>query len=120
MSEFFYNTHVFCCTNQRPDGHTRGCCHSKQATKLRNYMKARVKELGLPETRVNVAGCLDRCELGPVMVVYPEGIWYRYTTTDDIDEIIQSHLIDGQPVTRLQLAHEDTGKENNDNKGQNT
>lgn len=110
MSELFYTTHIFCCTNQRPEGHKRGCCQEKDATKLRNYMKARIKELGLPETRVNTAGCLDRCELGPVMVVYPEGIWYRYQSTEDIEEIIHTHLIEGNHVDRLKLAHDEEGQ----------
>jgi len=66
-------------------------------------MKARVKQLGLPNVRVNAAQCLDRCELGPTMVIYPEGIWYRYRSTADIDEIIESHLIAGKPVERLML-----------------
>lgn len=100
----FYRSHIFFCQNQRPDGHPRGCCEAKGATKLRNYMKVRVKELGLPQTRVNTAGCLDRCELGPVMVIYPEGTWYRYETQDDIEEILQSHLIDGRIVDRLRIG----------------
>ena len=66
-------------------------------------MKARAKELGVPGTRINTAGCLDRCELGPVMVIYPEGIWYGYRTREDIDEILESHLIGGRPVARLRL-----------------
>ncbi|WP_309471276.1 hypothetical protein [Thalassospira profundimaris] len=70
---------------------------------MRNYMKVRVKELGLPATRINTAGCLDRCELGPVMVIYPQGTWYRYESQDDIEEILQTHLIEGKIVERLQL-----------------
>ena len=99
-----YRAHIFCCTNERPPGHARGCCKEKGAEKLRNYMKARVKELDIPETRVNVAGCLDRCEEGPVMVIYPEGVWYTYRCTDDIDEIISRHLLKGERVERLLLA----------------
>tara|TARA_E500000318_G_scaffold96882_1_gene97433 strand:- start:109 stop:324 length:216 start_codon:yes stop_codon:yes gene_type:complete len=67
-------------------------------------MKIRAKELGLPMTRINTAGCLDRCELGPVMVVYPEGTWYRYETMEDIDTILTDHLVGGQVVKRLQLS----------------
>jgi len=62
-----------------------------------------VKELGLGEMRVNSAGCLDRCDLGPVMVVYPEGVWYNYRTREDVDEIVESHLKGGKPVERLRL-----------------
>lgn len=99
-----YQYHVFCCTNRRPDGHKLGCCASKGGETLRNYMKARARELGIAATRINAAGCLDRCADGPVMVVYPEGIWYRYDSQADVDAILQEHLIGGQPVTRLRLA----------------
>ena len=61
----YYKAHVFCCTNERPAGHERGCCKEKGADKLQNYMKARVKELGIKDVRINKSGCLDRCELGP-------------------------------------------------------
>src|SRR6266436_6301640 len=87
----FYRTHIFCCTNTRPPGHPRGCCSEKGSEKLRNYMKVRAKELGIVDTRVNAAGCLDRCELGPTMVIYPEGVWYGYRNTADIDEILETH-----------------------------
>lgn len=103
--DLYYKAHVFCCNNQRPDGHPRGCCKSKNADDLRNYMKARVKEAGVDGVRVNVAGCLDRCEAGPVMVIYPEGIWYTYKTRDDVDEIIDTHLKGGAVVERLRLAN---------------
>lgn len=100
----YYKAHIFCCTNERPPGHARGCCKEKGAEKLRNYMKSRIKELGVDGARVNVAGCLDRCELGPVMVIYPEGTWYTYASTDDVDEIITRHLQNGERVERLLLT----------------
>lgn len=99
----FYDHHVFVCTNERPAGHKRGCCKSKGAEQLRNYMKARAKEFGLARVRINNAGCLDRCELGPTMVIYPEGVWYSPKTTADIDEILQTHLVEGGRVERLML-----------------
>jgi len=67
-------------------------------------MKVRAKELGLAATRINAAGCLDRCELGPTMVIYPEGVWYSYRNTADIDEILETHLVKGGRVTRLMLG----------------
>jgi (2Fe-2S) ferredoxin len=103
----FYRCHVFCCTNERPAGHARGSCAGRGAVKLRDYMKARAKELGLTDVRINAAGCLDRCELGPTVVVYPEGVWYRCERREDVEEILQSHLKRGERVWRLMLAPED-------------
>ena len=99
----FYGTHVFCCTNERPAGHPRGCCKAKGSERLRNYMKARAKELGLKDVRINASGCLDRCELGPSVVVYPEGVWYSVQTPEDVDEILKVHLIEGGRVERLMM-----------------
>ncbi|MBB3064027.1 (2Fe-2S) ferredoxin domain-containing protein [Limibacillus halophilus] len=106
----YYRCHVFCCINERPEGHPRGCCKERGSVRLRNYMKARAKELGLDGVRINQSGCLDRCELGPVMVIYPEGIWYRYDTLEDVDEILQQHVIGGGRVERLLLRPEDGPK----------
>jgi (2Fe-2S) ferredoxin len=99
----YYDAHVFCCTNQRPAGHPRGCCFDKGSVALRDYMKDRAKELGLKKVRVNIAGCLDRCELGPTMVIYPEGVWYSVANKDDVDEVLQKHLLEGGRVERLML-----------------
>lgn len=100
----YYQNHIFCCTNMRPDGHKRGSCAAKGSEGLRNYMKERAKALGLPSTRVNGAGCLDRCELGPVFVIYPEGIWYRAASKEDVDAILEEHVKGGRIVERLRLA----------------
>ena len=102
----FYQHHVFICENLRDPEHARGCCKAKGSGELRDYLKQRVKELGLngkSKIRINSAGCLDRCELGPVLVIYPEECWYHFQTKADIDEILQRHLIDGEPVERLSL-----------------
>ena len=99
----FYERHVFCCTNERMAGHPRGCCKSRGSEKLRDYMKARAKELGFAKVRINSAGCLDRCELGPTMVIYPEGVWYTYKSREDVDEILETHLKHGGRVERLML-----------------
>lgn len=99
----YYEAHVFCCVNERPAGHPRGSCKQKGAEKLRNYLKARAKELGLDRVRVNQSGCLDRCELGPTMVIYPEGIWYSVQSIADIEDVLQAHLIRGGRVPRLML-----------------
>lgn len=100
----YYRLHIFACTNTRPDKHPRGSCAARGGQKLRDYMKASAKALGIEGVRVNSAGCLDRCELGPVVVIYPEGVWYGVQTTEDIDEILQTHVLDGGRVERLMLA----------------
>lgn len=100
----YYRYHVFFCINQREDG--RACCANHGSPSLRDYAKERVKALGLAGkdgVRVNTAGCLDRCEEGPVIVVYPEGTWYTYVDREDIDEIIDEHLVHGRVVERLRI-----------------
>ena len=104
----YYRTHVFCCTNERQSGHARGCCADKGAARLRAHLKARVKLGGLSGVRVNIAGCLDRCELGAVMVIYPDNIWYTYRSKADIDEIFREHLVGGRVVERLKLTPQQT------------
>ena len=104
----FYRHHVFCCVNERPASDPRGCCAGKGSETLRNYMKVRAKELGIANVRINNSGCLDRCALGPTMVIYPEGVWYHYRTAEDVDEILRTHLIEGGRVERLLLRPGDT------------
>ena len=104
---FYYEAHVFCCTNRRPAGHPRGCCADKGSEALRDYMKDRAKALGLKKVRINSAGCLDRCELGPSVVIYPEGVWYSVSTREEIDEVLQTHLVEGGRVDRLMLQTAD-------------
>ncbi|MDX2072961.1 MAG: (2Fe-2S) ferredoxin domain-containing protein [Alphaproteobacteria bacterium] len=99
----FFTHHIFCCNNRREPGHTRGCCAEKEAEVLRDYMKLRLKEMGVPKARVNQSGCLDRCELGPCIVIYPEGVWYAPKTREDIDTILREHIIGGKAVEALRL-----------------
>ncbi len=99
----FFAAHLFVCCNRRPDGHARGSCAAKGSERLRDYMKARAKELGLPQLRVNAAGCLDRCELGPCMVIYPEGVWYRIGSPADVDAVLERHVAGGGRVPELML-----------------
>lgn len=97
-----YKYHVFFCLNQRDDG--AACCSDKGAEAAFDYMKAQVKKLdlrGKGKVRVNRAGCFDRCGEGPLLVVYPEAVWYTFIDNDDIDEIIESHLQHGKVVERL-------------------
>jgi (2Fe-2S) ferredoxin len=100
----YYRYHVFFCTNQREDG--SACCGDHNAQGMRDYAKQRIKELGLSgpgQCRINSAGCMDRCSEGPVIAVYPEGVWYTYVDQSDIDEIIQEHLVKGHIVERLKI-----------------
>ncbi|MFO7580655.1 (2Fe-2S) ferredoxin domain-containing protein [Nitrosomonas halophila] len=100
----YYRHHVFFCVNQRSNGEP--CCNDFQAQAMRDYAKSRIKALGLSgrsKVRINNAGCLDRCNEGPVIVVYPEEVWYTYVDQEDIDEIIESHLQNGQVVERLKI-----------------
>lgn len=99
----YFDAHLFVCTNRRPDGHVRGSCAAAGSEHLRDYMKARAKELGIPNIRVNSAGCLDRCELGPCLVIYPAGVWYQIRSTEDVDTVLQAHLIEGGRAEALML-----------------
>lgn len=99
----FYRQHVFCCTNRRPDGHKQGCCASKGGEDLRNYMKRRAKEMGLDGVRINGAGCLGRCEEGPVVVIYPEGVWYSPKNEADCDAILTRHVQGGEIIDSLRI-----------------
>ena len=100
----YFERHVFFCMNQREDG--RPCCAERGAAIAQKHDKRRIKELGLNgkgKIRINQAGCLDRCDEGPVLVIYPEGTWYTYVDTSDIDDIIDSHLVGGKVVDRLKI-----------------
>ena len=99
----FFEAHVFVCCNRRPEGHHRGSCAAKGSERLRDYMKARAKELGISGIRVNSAGCLDRCELGPCVVIYPEGVWYRVGSTADVDAVLEAHLAEARRAEALML-----------------
>ena len=101
--EPYFDIHIFVCCNRRPDGHPRGSCAARGSEALRDYMKVRVKEAKIPHARVNVAGCLDRCEEGPCIVIYPAGVWYRIESRADVDTVIEQHLIGGGRADRLRL-----------------
>lgn len=100
----YYKQHVFICCNQRDNGEMS--CGGLGATPVFEYAKARIAALNLNgpgDVRINKAGCLGRCLEGPVMVIYPEEVWYHFLDNDDVDEIINSHLINGTPVDRLRI-----------------
>ena len=100
----YYQRHVFFCCNQREPGAV--CCQNHDADAMRAHCKDRIKALGLAgkgRIRVNKSGCLDRCEEGPCVVVYPDAVWYTYVDQHDIDEIVSEHLVHGRIVERLRI-----------------
>lgn len=104
MTQNYFEYHVFFCLNQRPDG--EACCQDKGAEAAFDYMKSRVKKLALNgkhKVRINRAGCFDRCAEGPLLVVYPQAVWYTFVDHEDLDEIIESHLLKGNVVPRLMV-----------------
>ena len=102
----YFKHHVFFCNNQREPGES--CCNAHGASELQTYAKDRIGQLkmkGQGKVRINKAGCLDRCDQGPVMVVYPEAVWYTYVDREDIDEIIDRHIVHGEVVERGPFAN---------------
>lgn len=93
----YYNKHILVCTNQKPGGKT--CCANSGGEAFFDYMKGRILELGMHgpgKVRVSRSGCLGRCSSGPCIVIYPEAVWYAYSSLEDIDRIIESHLVHGK------------------------
>ena len=100
----YFERHVFFCLNERAP--PEACCARQGSARMQAYAKQRVKQLGINgpgKVRINKAGCLDRCDLGPCLVVYPDAVWYTYVDEHDIDEIVDSHLLGGKVVERLRL-----------------
>ena len=100
----YYQRHVFFCLNEREEG--SACCACHRAAEMQQHAKQRIKQLGLSgegRIRINKSGCLDRCDAGPCIVVYPEGVWYTSVDEHDIYEIIDSHLVKGEVVERLRI-----------------
>lgn len=99
-----FQRHVFVCINERSADHPRGSCKAKGGAEVRDALKAALKAKGIgKEIRANNAGCLDQCEQGVTIVVYPEQVWYGHVTLADVEEIVESHLVHGKPVERLLL-----------------
>jgi len=101
--EPFFRLHLFVCVNERPADHPLGSCAGQGSSVLREYLKSKAKALGVRDVCVTASKCLSRCDKGPVMVIYPEGVWYQIETTADADEIFDVHLQKGGRVERLML-----------------
>lgn len=100
----YYQKHLFFCINQRVPG--KQCCQNNNASDFMAYAKQCLRDrdlLGKGKIRVSSSGCLGRCAEGPVLVIYPESVWYRYESRSDIDQIIQKHVIENDIVTELLL-----------------
>jgi len=99
-----FQRHVFVCINERPEDHPKGSCKHRGGVEVRDALKSELKRIGLKhEVRANNAGCLDQCERGVAVVVYPEQVWYGGVTVADVPEIVASHIVGGVPVARLLL-----------------
>jgi (2Fe-2S) ferredoxin len=99
-----FEKHIFVCGNKRPADAPRRSCDPLAQGRLQKLFKEKLSALGLKgRVRANQSGCLDQCEHGPTIVVYPEAVWYGFVQETDVDEIIESHIVGGKPVARLQL-----------------
>lgn len=102
-----FTHHIFVCGNRREPGHPRGCCDNDGGGRLRAEFKAALERHGLAgEVRANAAGCLDQCELGPVVVIYPQGIWYGGVQVEDVQRIVTRTLIGGEVLEDLRIPAE--------------
>ena len=99
----FFRHHVFCCTNVRPETHPMDSCGRHGSLDLQKYLKDQVREMELEGVRINSSSCLGRCDNAPVIVVYPEGVWYRCENREDADRVLADHLRGGNPVKHLML-----------------
>lgn len=96
-----FRHHVFCCYQQRPPGHPRGSCGASGAAPLWDHLGRQLQANNLADVGMAATGCLGFCSAGPLMVVYPAGVWYQPRSTEDIDEIVQTHLAGDGIVERL-------------------
>ena len=96
--------HVFCCFQQRPAGHPRGSCATAGGGPLWEALNGQIQGRQLTTVSMVATGCLGFCDAGPLMVVYPQGVWYQPKTPEDIDTIVQSHFIEGRIVERLAVV----------------
>jgi (2Fe-2S) ferredoxin len=96
-----FDRHLFICCNRREPGHPRGSCDPTGSEALQKAFKKALAERGVRRVRANKSGCLDQCEKGPSVVVYPDNVWYGKVTEADVAEIVEQHIIGGTPVQRL-------------------
>lgn len=101
----YYQKHIFLCNNVKCDG--KQCCALGEPDRMRSYAKTRLKELGIQKgeggVRISLSGCLGRCSEGPLLLVYPDGVWYRYQNEADVERIIREHVVGGEIVKDLMI-----------------
>jgi (2Fe-2S) ferredoxin len=103
----YFERHVFVCTNVRELDNPKGSCSRRGGDAVRERFKQELHDRGLKARfRANAAGCLDQCAHGCTVVVYPEQVWYGKVTPDDVPEIVEKHLLAGEPVERLLLPNQ--------------
>lgn len=95
---------LVCCVNVRVPGHAVGSCGQRNSVALLQYIKDRLRSLGIRDVLVSSSSCMGCCRHGPVMAVYPSCTWYRYQSEHDVDMIIEQHLKNGEPVKHLLMA----------------
>ncbi|MCL4405752.1 MAG: (2Fe-2S) ferredoxin domain-containing protein [Firmicutes bacterium] len=99
-----YRYHVFACTNKRDPEHPRGSCQLRNAEEVLSLFREELKQANIPQPfRINKSGCLDACEEGPVFAVYPDGVYYRLKTREDVRQVVRQHLLNGVVVSDLQI-----------------
>ncbi len=108
-----FQRHIFICTNERDSGDERGSCKARGGEAVAEAFKRKLYERGFKRVvRPNKAGCLDQCAQGVCVVVYPDAVWYGGVRPEDVDEIIESHVVGGRPLARLEIPAEKlTGRE---------
>ncbi len=112
-----FDKHILICENVREEDHPRGSCGRQNSPEIRELFQKRLKELGLSSImRANKSGCLDACEFGPVVLVYPGQFWYGFVKPEDVEEIIQSHILNDKPVERLLIKDKRFNRDNNGTK----
>lgn len=100
-----FTCHLFVCCHQRDPASGRGCCDPTGGEALRDRFQAELRRRGLgPLVRANKSGCLDQCECGPTVVIYPQGIWYGRVTPADVPRIVDETVIGGRIIPELVLS----------------
>lgn len=106
-----YDKHILVCIKERAEEHPRGCCMENGGMDIRKRFVQLVNQYGLKgKVRANKTGCLDVCEIGPNVVIYPDNIWYTGVKVEDVDEIFERSVLNNEVVDRLVASKETWGR----------